>query len=137
MVPGTGCPAARRGRRARLAAEVFGRLRAANGGTLSGFFDVFAWREPGQVAFVEAKVGPDRIKATQLRFMEIALHFHRLDDFMIVEIPGSFPHRTPPRQAAAAAGRTAAAAAGRRRDSLRRPGPAACAPPACPGRPWS
>jgi hypothetical protein len=70
------------------AAEAFSRLRAANGGTLSGFFDVFAWREPGQAAFVEAKVGPDRIKPTQLRFVEIALRFHRLEDFMIVEIPG-------------------------------------------------
>jgi len=90
------------------AAEAFGRLRAANGGTLSGFFDVFAWREPGQALFVEAKVGPDRIKATQLRFMEIALHFHRLDDFMIVEIPESFPHRTPARQTVTTAGRTAA-----------------------------
>jgi hypothetical protein len=69
------------------AVETFGRLRAANGGTLSGFFDVFAWREPGRVAFVEAKVGPDRIKPTQLRFVEIALRFHRLDDLMIVEIP--------------------------------------------------
>lgn len=29
------------------AVETFGLLRAANGGTLSGFFDVFAWREPG------------------------------------------------------------------------------------------
>jgi hypothetical protein len=54
------------------AVEVFGRLRAANGGTLSGFFDVFAWREPGRVAFVEAKVGPDRIKPTQVRFVEMA-----------------------------------------------------------------
>jgi len=29
--------------------EAFERLRAADGGTLGGFFDVFAWREPGQV----------------------------------------------------------------------------------------
>jgi hypothetical protein len=49
------------------AVEAFDRLRAANGGTLGGFFDVFAWREPGQVRFCEAKVGPDRIKATQIR----------------------------------------------------------------------
>ena len=94
---------------------------------------MFAWREPGQALFVEAKVGPDRIKATQLRFMEIALHFHRLDDFMIVEIPESFPHRTPARQTVTTAGRTAArrpAATGTRsggRDlqpALRRPAPA-------------
>jgi hypothetical protein len=90
------------------AVETFGRLRAANGGTLSGFFDVFAWREPGRVAFVEAKVGPDRIKPTQLRFVEIALRFHRLDDLMIVEIPGPSPHRTPTRQTAATASQVAA-----------------------------
>jgi len=32
---------------------------------------------PGQVRFYEAKVGPDRIKPTQLRFIELALRFHR------------------------------------------------------------
>jgi len=42
--------------------EAFERLRAADGGTLGGFFDVFAWREPGQVRLAEAKVGPDRIR---------------------------------------------------------------------------
>ena len=46
----------------RWAVEAFDRLRAANGGSLGGFFDVFAWREPGEVKFYEAKVGPDRIK---------------------------------------------------------------------------
>ena len=90
------------------AAETFGRLRAANGGTLSGFFDVFAWREPGQAAFVEAKVGPDRIKPAQLRFVEIALRFHRLEDFMIVEIPGVSPLGVPARQPGTAAGQAAA-----------------------------
>ena len=115
------------------AVEVFGRLRAANGGTLSGFFDVFAWREPGRVAFFEAKVGPDRIKPTQLRFVEIALRFHRLDDFMIVEIPGPSPHTWSARQTATTAGQMAArrlVTAGSRsggRDlqpALRRPAPA-------------
>jgi len=85
--------------------QTFGRLRAANGGTLSGFFDVFAWREPGRVAFFEAKVGLDRIKPTQLRFVEIAPRFRGLDDFMIVEIPGPSPHRTSARQTATTAGR--------------------------------
>jgi hypothetical protein len=70
------------------AVDAFERLRAANGGTLGGFFDVFAWREPGQVRFCEAKVGPDRIKATQIRFLEVALRFHRPADFMIIEIAG-------------------------------------------------
>ena len=68
--------------------EAFERLRAANGETLGGFFDVFAWREPGQVRFCEAKVGPDRIKATQIRFLEVALRLHRPADFMIIEVAG-------------------------------------------------
>ena len=90
------------------AAEIFECLRAANGGTLSGFFDVFAWREPGRAAFVEAKVGPDRIKPTQLRFAEIALRFRPLEEFMIVEIAGPSPQRTLARQPGTAAGQAAA-----------------------------
>ena len=78
----------------RWAVEIFGHLRAANGGTLSGFFDVFAWREPGQVGFYEAKVGPDRIKPTQLRFVEVALRFHRLEEFMIIEVAAPFLRST-------------------------------------------
>lgn len=78
------------------AARIFDRLRAANGGTLSGFFDVFAWREPGQVSFYEAKVGPDRIKPTQLRFLEAALRFRQLEEFMIVEVAGPSPRGTRP-----------------------------------------
>lgn len=70
------------------AVEAFDRLRAANGGSLGGFFDVFAWREPGEVRFYEAKVGPDRIKPTQLRFAELALRFHRPEQFMIIEVAG-------------------------------------------------
>jgi hypothetical protein len=70
------------------AVEIFDRLRAANGGTLGGFFDVFAWREPGQVRFAEAKAGPDRIKPTQLKFAELALRFHHLQEFMIIEVAG-------------------------------------------------
>jgi hypothetical protein len=70
------------------AVGAFERLRAANGGTLGGFFDVFAWLEPGQVRFCEAKVGPDRIKTTQIRFLEVALRFHRPADFMIIQVAG-------------------------------------------------
>ena len=70
------------------AVEAFDRLMAANGGTLRGFFDVFAWRQPGQVRFCEAKVGPDRIKPTQIRFLDVALRFHRPADFMIIEVAG-------------------------------------------------
>jgi hypothetical protein len=70
------------------AVEAFEGLRAANGGTLRGCVDVFAWREPGRVRFDEAKVGPDRIKPTQLRFVELALRFHRLEEFTIIEVAG-------------------------------------------------
>jgi hypothetical protein len=69
------------------AVRIFDELRAANGGKLSGFFDVFAWREPGEVRFDEAKVGTDRIRPSQRRFLETALRFHRLDQFSIIEIP--------------------------------------------------
>jgi hypothetical protein len=79
------------------AIAIFDRLRAANGGTLGGFFDVFAWREPCQVGYYEAKVGPDRIKPTQLRFVEVALRLHRVEEFMIVEVTGPLPPSAPAR----------------------------------------
>jgi hypothetical protein len=70
------------------AAESFERLRTANDGKLGGFFDVFAWREPGEVRFIEVKVAKDWIRPTQRRFVERALRFHDPKQFMIVEIPG-------------------------------------------------
>jgi hypothetical protein len=73
------------------AVEAFERLRAAKSGTLGGFFDVFAWREPGQVRFAEAKAGPDRVKPTQLRFVELALRFHRPEQFTIIRSLGWLP----------------------------------------------
>jgi hypothetical protein len=88
--------------------EIFDCLRAANGGTLSGFFDVFAWQEHGRAGFFEAKVGPDRIKPTQLRFVEMALRFRGLEEFMIVEVAGPFPRETPARQPGSTAGQAAA-----------------------------
>jgi hypothetical protein len=115
------------------AVEIFDCLRAANGGTLSGIFDVFAWREPGRVGFFEAKVGPDRIKPTQLRFVEMALRFRRLEEFMIVEVAGPSPRGTPARQPGSTAGQAAArrpVTIGRRsggrdlRRPLHRPAPA-------------
>jgi hypothetical protein len=39
-----------------------------------------------QVRSCEAKVGPDRIRATQIRFLEAAPRFHRPADFMIIEV---------------------------------------------------
>jgi hypothetical protein len=69
------------------AVTIFDRLRAANAGRLGGFFDVFAWRDPGEVRFAEAKVATDRIQPTQTRFLELALQFHPLESFSIIEIP--------------------------------------------------
>ena len=69
------------------AIAVFDRLLSANCGKFTGFFDVFAWRGPGEVRFDEAKVGNDRIRGTQLRFVEQALRFHRLAEFTIIEVP--------------------------------------------------
>lgn len=69
------------------AAEAFNRLRAANGGKLSGFFDVFAWRD-SEIRFYEAKVGPDRIRDTQRSFLDRALRFHQPDAFTIIEVTG-------------------------------------------------
>ncbi len=68
------------------AATVFDQLRAANGGNLGGFFDVFAWREPGQVRFAEVKVGPDRIRGTQLRFVQAAASLGLLGSLTIIEV---------------------------------------------------
>ena len=69
------------------AVQTFERLRAANDGKLSGFFDVFAWRPPGEVRFLEVKVAKDKIRPTQRRFVERALRFHDQKQFMIVEVP--------------------------------------------------
>ena len=69
------------------AAAVFELLRAANGGSLGGFFDVFAWRD-GEVRFVEVKVGADRLHDKQRRFLQLALRLgHDLDEFLLVEVP--------------------------------------------------
>jgi hypothetical protein len=69
------------------AVKIFDRLRTANGGSLGGFFDVFAWREPGEVRFDEVKVGQDRIKPTQIRFVKLALGMHhRPEQFTIIEV---------------------------------------------------
>ncbi len=63
----------------------FGRLRAANGGRLGGFLDVFAWRD-GRVRFVEVKFGNDRWRDNQQRFVDMAVALgHDPADFLIVE----------------------------------------------------
>ena len=68
------------------AAQVFEKLRQAHGGTLSGFFNVFAWRAPGDIRFIEVKMGSDPIQATQRTFLQMALRYHRPEQFMIVEV---------------------------------------------------
>jgi hypothetical protein len=93
------------------AAEIFGRLRAANGGKLGGFFDVFAWREPGEVRFCEVKAGRDRVTPSQRRFVEVALAFRSLEEFTIIEVGG--PSR---RRASRRTGHGAQSSAGQDRD---------------------
>ena len=68
------------------AAEIFSCLRAANAGKLSGFFDVFAWREPGEVRFDEVKAGTDRIGLSQRTFVELALRFRPAERFTIIKV---------------------------------------------------
>ena len=70
------------------AAEVFDRLRAANGGKLGGFFDVFAWRDPGEVRFDEVKTSGDSPRPSQREFVKLALDLgHRLEQFTIIKVP--------------------------------------------------
>ncbi len=78
------------------AVEIFDGLRAANGGKLSGFFDVFAWREPAEVRFDEVKVGRDPIGDNQRKFVKLALdRHHRLDQFTIIQVPKPPVRRQP------------------------------------------
>jgi hypothetical protein len=66
--------------------EIFERLVAANGGKLGGFFDVFAWRQPGEIRFDDVKVRPNRIGASQCKFLETTLRFHPLEQFTLIEV---------------------------------------------------
>jgi hypothetical protein len=85
--PGPGVKSITQAGAPRWAAEIFDRLRAANGGRLGGFFDVFVWRVPGEVRFYEVKVGDDDINLNQCKFVERALDLgHRLEEFMIIEV---------------------------------------------------
>ncbi len=71
------------------AVTVFDRLRAANGGKLDGFFDVFAWRHPGEVRFDEVKTSGDSPRQSQRKFVKLALDLgHRLEQFTIIKVPG-------------------------------------------------
>jgi len=69
------------------AAEIFERLLDANRRSYGGFFDVFVWREPGEVKFYEVKVGEDDINLNQRKFVERALGLdHRPEEFTIIEV---------------------------------------------------
>ena len=54
---------------------------------------MFVWREPGEARFYEVKVGKkDDINLNQCKFVERALGLgHRLEDFMIIEVPKPTP----------------------------------------------
>ena len=56
--------------------EIFERLLATKGGKLGGFFDVFAWRQPGEIRFDEVKVRPNRIGLSQRKFLKTVLRFY-------------------------------------------------------------
>ncbi|MBK9273036.1 MAG: hypothetical protein IPM49_00660 [Flavobacteriales bacterium] len=61
-------------------------IAAANGNTFGGCWDVVAWKD-GRLVFAESKrKGKDRIRATQVRWLEAALRCGcALEDFMVVE----------------------------------------------------
>lgn len=62
-----------------------GGLRAPEGRGRQNARRLFVLARRDQVRFREAKAGPDRIRATRLRFLEAALCLHRPADFMIIE----------------------------------------------------
>ena len=108
--PAPAAPAARRGRRARVgrgdlrlpacrerrdAERLLRRVRLAGA-------------PPGRPFRGQGRA--DRMKPTQLRFVEIALCFRRLEDFMIVEVAGPSPRRP----SAGQLGTTVGQASGRR-----------------------
>lgn len=46
---------------------------------------MFAWQEPGQVRFAEAKGPGDSVRQTQRQFLATALQFHDPAQFMVIE----------------------------------------------------
>jgi len=99
---------------ARWAAEIFDAVKDANGGTLAGFFDVFAWREPTEVLFCEVKVGPVRIQPSQRQFLAGALRLRPLSEFTIIEMPRPTPKAAAGRPSSAQAVKERPASAARR-----------------------
>jgi hypothetical protein len=137
VVPRPGCPAARRGRRARVgrgdlrvpacrerrdAERLLRRVRLAGA-------------RPGRLFRGQGRAGPDQANSAQVRGERTALPpargFHDRRGRRALPAPDAGP---PTRDYCGPGSRTAA---GGRRAAFRRPGPAASAPPACPGRAWS
>jgi hypothetical protein len=116
------------------AVDVFECLRTANGGTLSGFFDVFASREPGRAGFFEAKgrAGPDQAHSAQVHRDRTALPqpggVHDRRDRRALPANDAGPPTRDRR------GPACNAAAGDDRAAFRPPGPAASAALAGPDR---
>jgi hypothetical protein len=47
---------------------------------------VFAWRQPGEIRFDDVKVRPNRIGASQCKFLETTFRFHLLEQFTLIEV---------------------------------------------------
>ena len=90
MVPRPGGQNHRRERRLSGPLRLLLACAPRTGGKLDGFFDVFAWREPGEVRFDEAKVGRrDSIRPSQRRFVKLTLDLHhRVEQFTVINVPG-------------------------------------------------
>ena len=88
------------------AAQIFDAAQDANGGKLAGFFGVFAWREQPEVLFCEAKVGPDRIHASQRVVLDRALRLRPASEFLVMNCPLLSGRRPLPRPPPGPAART-------------------------------
>jgi hypothetical protein len=89
FIPGRGVKSITQAGAPRWVAEIFERLLKKNGRPFGGYWDVFVWREPDEVRFYEVKVGKkDKVNPNQHKFLERALGLdHRLEEFMIIEVP--------------------------------------------------
>lgn len=86
MVPGTGCKDTRRDRRTDVDRAGFRRIASREQRNAPRPLRCIRLAGTRQVRFAEAKAGPDRVKPSQFRFVEVALRFHRLQEFMIIEV---------------------------------------------------
>ena len=88
MVSGTSCQDTRRDRRTDVGRAGFRRIASRERQNAPRLLRRIRPAGTRQVRFAEAKVGPDRINPTQLRFVDLALRFHRLEQFTIIEVAG-------------------------------------------------